>query len=124
MPADESCLRAYWEEAAEDLGFHVRFAFELDLGAGVRMHIPVHLRGFGGPKGMLIIRDAEYGKSIKDEWLEEAVQAGYGFSVMSEPVAGEEYDRDVFIEVLRDWGWYGPESDKPAWLDRVSPPTD
>ena len=88
------------------------------------MHIPVHVLDFGGPKGMLIIPDAEYGKSIRDEWLEEAVQAGYGFSVMSAPLAGEEYDRDVFIEVLADWGWYGPELDKPSWLDRVSPSTD
>ena len=121
MPPNESRLRVHWQKAAEDLGLHVRLPFELVLGPGVRIRVPILIRDFGGPKGMLIIPDAVHGESVKDEWLEEAVRAGYGFSVMSEPLAGERYDRDGYIEVLADWGWYGPERDKPAWLDRVSP---
>ena len=54
-------------------------------------------------------------------WTDEIVREGYGYSVLSEPDSGEDYDRDVFIEVLSDWDWSGPESERPSWLRRVDP---
>ena len=115
----ESRLPAKWKRVANDLGLDFVAPFELILASSVRTRVPVLLRNFGGPKGMLIV--ADYSESLKTGWAEEAVRAGYGFSVMSEPEAGEEYERDVSIEVLADWGWYGSESERPAWLTRVHP---
>jgi hypothetical protein len=66
---------------------------------------------------MLVV--ADYSESLRTGWAEEAVQAGYGFSVLGEP--SDEYDRDVFIELLSEWGWHGPESERPAWLTLVDP---
>jgi len=115
----ESRLPAKWKKVANDLGLDVVAPFELILASGVRARVPVLIRHFGGPKGMLIV--ADYSDSLRTGWAEEAVQAGYGFSVMSEPEAGEEYERDVSIEVLADWGWHGPVSERPAWLTHVDP---
>ena len=86
--------------------------FDLKLPSGAHVHAPVLVRYFGGPEGMLIVPDFGLVKDLSDE----IIQAGYGFSVMSEPSGIEEYDRDVFIGVLAEWGWHGPLSQKPIWL--------
>lgn len=103
---------AHWTRAAEDLGFEVTGPFDVALPSGFRFQVPVLVRFFGGPEGMLVLSDF---KVVKDR-TDEIVQAGYGFSVMSEPKAGDRYERDGFIRVLTDWGWHGLQSKKPDWL--------
>ena len=43
----------------------------------------------------------------------EIIEAGYGYSTLSETY--EKYQSEEFIEMLRDWGWCGPEEDRPVW---------
>ena len=116
---DESRLLVKWKSAGADLGVEVVGPFELELPSGVRIRAPVLVRCFGAPEGMLLLTDFGLVMDLTDEIL----QAGYGFSIMSEPSEGEEYSRDVAVEVLADWGWTGAESDRPAWLDLVDPET-
>ena len=112
-----SLLLAQWRKVANDLGIEVVGPFEAILVSGARVRVPLLVRCFGGAKGMLVLSDY----SLVENQTDEIVQAGYGYSVLSEPDAGEEYDRDVFIEMLGDWGWWGPESERPAWLRPVDP---
>jgi hypothetical protein len=112
MLTNESRLLASWKHAANDLGIEVSGPYDVVLPTGARFQVPVLVRNFGGSKGMLVLSDY----AIVKDWSDEVVQAGYGYSIMSEPEAGEEYARDVFIEVLADWGWRGPMSGKPVWL--------
>lgn len=117
MRDSDSCLPALWKEAAKDLGFEIVSPFELVLGSGARIRVPLLVRHFGAAKGMLILSDY----SLVACWIDEIQRTGYGFSVWSEPDPGAEYDRAGFIEAFLDWGWAGPKSGKPSWL--VSPET-
>ena len=112
-----SRLPALWKEAADDLGFEIVSPFELVLGSGTRIRVPLLVRDFGAVKGMLILSDY----SPVASWTDEIQHAGYGFSVWSEPDPGAEYDRAGFIEVFLDWGWAGPESGRPKWLTPLDP---
>lgn len=114
MPTNESRLLAKWKQAAGDLGIDVAGPLEVPLPSGARVRVPVLVRCFGAPEGMLVLSDY----ALVKDWTDEIVQAGYAYSIMSEPEAGEEYARDVLIEVLADWGWRGSESEKPVWLKR------
>ena len=116
MSTSGSRLPAKWKRVANDLGLEIVSPYEVILPSGSRIRAPVLVRHIGGPKGILVVSD----DSIVD-WSDEIVQAGYGFSVLSEPEPSDEYDLDVFIELLSDWGWYGPESERPAWLTLVDP---
>jgi hypothetical protein len=49
-------------------------------------------------------------------FADEIIANGYGFSTLSEPRNHAKYDRDVFIEVLKDWEWYESEALRPKWL--------
>ena len=67
---------------------------------------------FGHTRGMLIFGNFA---EIK-RYIDEVRDAGYGFSVLGEPPEKEKYNRDDYLEVLRDWGWSGEARLKPNWL--------
>ena len=110
---EQSRLIQMWKEAADDLGLEITVPFDLTLGSGVKLHIPLLLRHFGGEEGMLVLSDYNTVKSISDE----LVQAGYGFSVLDEPRSEEKYVRQDYIDILIDWGWFGDQTEKPDWLE-------
>jgi hypothetical protein len=63
---------------------------------------------------MLLVTDDEL------VWPHRAsiVEAGYGFSVLTDPGPNAEslpVLADV-MDVLRDWGWAGAPEDEPAWM--------
>lgn len=43
------------------------------------------------------------------------IDMGFGYSVLDEPRADEEYDLDSHIEMFSEWGWASEEA-KPEWL--------
>jgi len=61
---------------------------------------------------MLVVDDFDKVRQIEGE-LDDA---GYGYSVMDEPKVDAPGVVEGYIEVLRDWGWAGPEQDEPKWL--------
>jgi hypothetical protein len=52
-------------------------------------------------------------ESCRLEELSESL--GYFQSTLS-PKYYDRYDRELFLETLRDWGWTGPGAMRPAWL--------
>jgi hypothetical protein len=111
----QSAFVSYWQYAAADLALDVIAPFTVSL-ANASFEIPVLLRNFGGRLGMLLTTDYEQLKPF----AATLVDAGYGYSVLSEPAVGEAYSREGIIEVLADWGWSGPAHERPGWL--VNPP--
>lgn len=114
MRDTESRIPAEWEEVGNDLGLEIWAPYELTLPSGYLVRAPVLVRHFGGPKGMLVVSD----DSILD-WGDAIIQMGYGFSVLGEP--SQKYDRKVYIEMLSEWGWWGPDSEEPVWLQPATP---
>ena len=105
-------METIWREAAKDLMLDLVMPFMLTLPSGAEIKVRILVQNFGANKGMLVISDYSQVSSLVDELAEY----GYGFSVMDEPLPGEEYKREDFIEVLRDWGWSGCLHDRPSWL--------
>jgi len=100
-----SPLGNVWRKAAADLGLRVTAPFVLSTPNGEFL-FDVLVHDFGSERGMLLM----------ERWSDEKAQAakllGYGFSCLG---AGT-YDRNGFIDVLQDWGWFG-SSPIPAWLE-------
>jgi hypothetical protein len=111
MEKEISLLAHDWLEASRSLGFDAVSPFTAVLPDGAAIVADVLLPQFGGPKGMLILRD--YGLVAKNE--EALVAAGFGYSVLSEHTRPQR-DWSVYAEVLGDWGWYGSPEDTPHWL--------
>jgi hypothetical protein len=99
-----------WRQAAADLGLAIEAPFLLQLQDG-RIEARLLLRNFGAANGMLIVTDF----SVVRPFVDEVDAGGYGFSTLSEPSSRAAYDRDTFVEMLCDWGWSGPEQERPVW---------
>lgn len=106
-------VRFAWKQAAEDLGF--RITIPLALGSeNQSLEADCFLPDFGGPKGAVFIAVSDFKKPTKD-FSEAAKQGGYFLSVVNAEIY-RNYSRETFIEALKDWGWFGPASEKPKWI--------
>jgi hypothetical protein len=96
-----------WLAAADDLGIIVTAPFILETGDEQYSFIAL-IQNFGRAKGTLIgiPDDLETLRIIADE-------QGYFYSRLYESY--ETYQRQLFIDTLNDWRWFGDESNKPAW---------
>jgi len=86
-------------------------SFCLRLESGHDLKALFLVKHFGAPNGMLIFGNYEE----VSPYIDEVVSAGYGFSVLDEPLEREEYDKGEYIEILLDWGWSGNMEEKPSW---------
>lgn len=109
MPAK---LLQFWQKAASDLGLQITAPFSLLLSSGHRLEAMLLVHQFGGARGMLIFESYDE----VAPYVNEIVDAGYGFSILDEPGECEEYNKKEYIELLADWGWSGGDDSRPAWL--------
>ena len=100
-----------WFEAARDLDLDIQAPFLLVLESGAHIKTRLLLKNFGAVNGMLIVTDWD----TIAQFAEEIVEAGYGYSTLSESDDRDQYNHYGFVEMLRDWGWSGPEALQPDW---------
>jgi hypothetical protein len=101
-----------WRKAAHILGCEIVSPYVVELPSGARVDAPVLVKGFGALNGMLVVTDYA---QVRSE-LAALDAAGYGFSVLEEPDATDQFDVDEYADLLRDWGWAGKEEEEPSWL--------
>lgn len=99
-----------WRKAADDLGIELISPYTFHDNAGVEYTCTGLVKNFGCPKGTVIMsrKDSDCVDDICDH-------LGY-YSAGLSPRYYETYDRERFIELLKDLGWYGKKEDKPEWL--------
>jgi hypothetical protein len=102
-----------WHQAARDLGIEIETPFRFDLPDGTQFEFDVLVKGFGWPNGTVTADD--YATQI-EPYESVLKQLGYGWTVYLQPGPSEIYDRDNYVEMLREWGWCGPTEKRPAWL--------
>ncbi len=99
-----------WLEAHEDLGIEVQIPFTIVSPEGSEFAVLGLIKHWGGPQGTILI-------SMEDDFqaLGHLLESlGYAWSASS-PFSYGRYDRERFIELLNDWGWYGNRQEKPGW---------
>jgi hypothetical protein len=99
-------LKEAWEQASVDLGIDVTFDIEIFDGDN-NICFPILIKSFGSNKGTLVLS----GRDIKEESI--AKKYGFYFSCLFQSY--QEYSRQLFIDTLNDWGWFGAENDMPEW---------
>jgi hypothetical protein len=110
---------SHWSEISTALGLEIQSPAEVTLPDGRIVNAPVLLKNFGYENGMMLFEGApggiwEAGKAL--------VALGYGYSCLGPYRENEVVDLEVAKEILADWTWSGPPSQRPAWL--TEPPPD
>lgn len=101
-----------WQTAARELSIEViaPFTFHGEHGEHQCVAWIPHFY----PKGVLVAPLDSNNKALK----KDAEVAGYACSFINAEVY-RRFDRGLFIDTLKDWGFYGPEDQRPVWC-RIS----
>jgi hypothetical protein len=108
-------ISAAWREAAADLGIKVVAPFSMTTSGGDAILYEAYLPDFGssmGTVGGLLARDDGNIRKLQ----------GYFSSDLSDPY--RKYDRDLFMETLKDWQWFGEAGKEPRWYKREPEPAN
>lgn len=99
------------ERACKELELSIVAPFSLKI-SNIELRAVALLPQLGGPKGMIILgNNNEY-----PDFGVEILKLGYSYSTLDEPLSGEIFDLEVYIEMFSDWGWGWAEASKPAWM--------
>jgi len=101
-----------WRVAAEDLGIDVIAPFLLLDELTQRSASCIALiKWFGSPSGTVVVA-----RHSPSEIAQSAAKARGMFVSMLDERSFAKYSRDLFVDTLNDWGWYGPEYGSPQWF--------
>ncbi|MEW6746582.1 MAG: hypothetical protein AB1486_27905 [Planctomycetota bacterium] len=112
-----SAMARAWRKAAADLSVDFISPFTVKGHDGREFTCCGLLPHFGSPKGTVIVSRFDFSDEDEEDAAEEAIERGGYYSSGLNPYYYEKYDRSLFVSTLREWGWFGPKSQRPKWLD-------
>jgi hypothetical protein len=113
MTDTEARVVEAWHQAAADLGIKFTSPFVLTLRDGRRFEYLGIVHQFGRRVGTVIsvLKEpsavAWFGDD--DDYFTSVLGSGYG-----------RYERQLFIDTLDDWQFFGSEAERPAWYSGKS----
>lgn len=113
MTNTEAKVVAAWKEAAADLGFQFTSPFVVTLSDGSHHEHLGLVHRFGRCIGALI--------SVLDEPSERIPRpAGDDYFCSTLGTDYASYERQLFVDTLDDWQFFGSESERPPWYSGKS----
>ncbi|MBU1359644.1 MAG: hypothetical protein KKC85_22015 [Gammaproteobacteria bacterium] len=102
------------QRACDLLGLEIEIGSEIGLASGRFVYPLARILRLGAPNGMLVFRRyADFAP-----FAEELVSKRYAYSTLDEPLDGETFDPESFVEMFQDWGWSGDEDHRPSWMQK------
>jgi hypothetical protein len=102
----DDAISMAWKGAAADLGIQVVAPFAITLESGEIFWFEAHIADFGRPRGTVVGNQDTASENIRG-------RLGYYTSNLF-PVY-RTYKRELFIDTLNDWGWFGEKGKEPDW---------
>jgi len=97
-----------WKTAALELKLKIEIPFSIKLENEKEILVPLRIENFGSNQGTIV--------STVDEMLSFKLLQQNGFYCSAlDTLSYSVFDRDLFIDTLNDWGFYGDSSDQPDW---------
>lgn len=89
----------------------MRFAEPIEILNDDSYLAEVFLPHFGSKKGMVVVSDFDTIREVRDSL--ESIGVGYSVVLQDERI---DFDINQCVEMLNDWGWFGPDELKPEWV--------
>lgn len=114
LTSEEATVAEAWRKAANDLQIVVKAPFKLVDVDGSELTLIAVVEGFGNRQGTVVCAFDSW-HSVKSLVSHEGfVASGLNLKVYSN------YNRQLFAETLRDWGWQGNGA-PPSWYSESLP---
>jgi hypothetical protein len=101
-----------WRNAGVALAVRIEAPFTLKT-EGSHYSCVGWVADFGSPQGTILLLDS--GSGLESDAWRAARQAGYFVSSLNGDIY-RTYEHGVFVETLRDWGYFGEPKREPSWL--------
>lgn len=98
--------------AGIELGLRVEIEPRVALSDGRVLLAAAHFPDLGTPRGMFVFP----WEQVDDETARALHRDGQPASLIGEPLEGEEFSIDDYVEMFREWGWSATDRDQPAWM--------
>jgi len=100
-----------WRDAAEDLGITVVAPYELlDDSGDISAVAVAWVESFGSENGSVVA-----GLRSNRQGVQSAARRQGQFCSFINEESYVQYDRELFVATLNDWGWHGDPAHAPAW---------
>lgn len=101
-----------WKQAAGDLHIRIETPFIIKSD-NEEFSYPILICDFGSKVGTIV--------NLIEDKIDLGVIKNYGYYCSSiNSRSYSKYNRDLFIDTLNDWGFFGDDSNKPDWYTGVS----
>ena len=97
-----------WKTAEKDLNIKIQSPFFITSKNEKKLKFDLLVEDFGSQKGMVIM------SMSKMHGLKAIKENGFSFSALNFK-SYSTYDRQLFIDTLNDWGYFGDLSKTPEW---------
>ena len=97
-----------WEKASDDLKITIQTPLMLTTEYNQIIEFELLIDQFGSKLGTIIFSIDNMTK------INMPKTYGYYYSALN-PVSYEKYDRQLFIDTLNDWGYFGDKLKTPVW---------
>jgi hypothetical protein len=108
MTPIELSVAAAWRAASKELGVVVTAPAAAKIAQHLDVVVPVLVHHFGRESGALVLVIGEPSEALRPVLgatnFVSAVAASYAT-----------YERDLFVDTLNDWGFFGPPELRPSW---------
>lgn len=108
MTDKEAKVVAAWKEAATRLGILFTSPFTVTLPDGTKQECLGLVHQFGGRVGTVIAAIDEPSESADLRPTDD-----YYWSILGDCYC--EFDRQLFVDTLDDWKFFGPNCERPEW---------
>jgi len=100
-----------WQEAGADLDIEVLAPYQMiDDKSGLRVDCVALVKFFGSAGGTVVLE-----RHMPLEPTRSTAEAQGKFCSLVDPTVYGQYARELFVETLNDWGWFGDPQDSPSW---------
>ena len=114
QPDDEAKVTAAFREAGLQLGVEVVAPFQLPHPERHTLCI-AHLPHFSRRLGIVVLPTRPPSFETDNQLRAHVEMLGYSPSFVNVTVY-QKFERDLFIDTLREWGFTGPTEKRPSWL--------
>lgn len=116
--SEKELIAEAWRAAALDLGIEVVVPYSVVVDGRSQEYLAL-VHHFGGEHGTLVALSPPGEASNADAEVRALFKTAEGANYYCSLLDAEpyrQYDRELFIETLVDWGFCGPPSKRPAWM--------
>lgn len=99
--------------AADKLCIDVEIGYIARLSDGRNISCQARFLNLGYPLGTLIF---DWNDKVSRDDMKDLAAQGYGISTFSAEPPDSVFDIQGYIKMFSEWGWAGPEEDRPSWI--------